>query len=195
MATAAELKARLAKYAVKKEPENDAPKVTETTTPAAQEQAVRTEGMSQTPEVLAREVSETPAAAAEVVVRTDVQSTDVVVVERPAVDSLEPGVSVPREQGTDLDTTNPVHAGFLQRLADLETALLERDPLMKTHLGAIHKTMIEYEEIANLLRPEEIAKIMAAQQQHTGIVLRAETLGKSKAATNKKAAQLGLGDL
>lgn len=197
MATAAELKARLAKYAVKKEPGNDTPKTTETPAPAVPEPAVRTEGLPETPEVLAREVSETPAVAAEVVVRTDVQSTDVVVVERPV--EREVGSPVEREEslgnGTDLDTSNPVHQGFLQRLADLETALLARDPLMKTHLGAIHKAMIEYEEIANLLRPEELAKIMAAQQAHTGVVLRAEVLGKTKAATNKKAAQLGLGDL
>jgi len=97
--------------------------------------------------------------------------------------------------GTNLDTSNPVHQGFLQRLAELEVALLERDPLMKTHLGAIHKAMIQYEEIANLLRPDEIAKIMAAQQAHTGMILKAEILGKSKAATNKKAAQLGLNDV
>lgn len=101
----------------------------------------------------------------------------------------------PVESPTDLDTSNPVHQNFLQRLSDLEAALLARDPLMKTHLGEIHKHMIQYEEIANLLRPEEIAKIMAAQQQHTGIVLRAETLGKSKAATNKKAAKISVGDI
>lgn len=185
MATAAELKARLAKYsAPKKEIANDTPETPTHAAATTPDDSVRTEGV--------------PAAAApveqEITVRTDVQSTDVVIVERPVEVSSQLGDDG-KSPSTDLDTSNPIHQGFLQRLADLETALLERDPLMKTHLGAIHKTMIEYEEIANLLRPEEIAKIMAAQQQHTGIVLRAETLGKSKAATNKKAAQLGLGDL
>jgi len=128
---------------------------------------------------------------------TELQSTDVVIVERPV--EREVGSPVEGQElvgsGTNLDTSNPVHQGFLQRLAELEVALLERDPLMKTHLGAIHKAMIQYEEIANLLRPDEIAKIMAAQQAHTGMILKAEILGKSKAATNKKAAQLGLNDV
>jgi hypothetical protein len=128
-----------------------------------------------------------------VVLSDQLQSTEVVVVER----EIGPQVREERteETVTDLDTSNPVHQNFLQRLADLETALLARDPLMKTHLGEIHKHMIQYEEIANLLRPEEIAKIMAAQQQHTGIVLRAEAVGRSKAATTKKAAKLGVDDL
>lgn len=129
-------------------------------------------------------------------IETDLQPTTLVVVERPvsspsedteARDELQPG--------TNLDITNPVHQEFLQRLSDVETALLNRDPLMKTHLGAIHKAMLQYEEIANLLRPEEIAKIMAAQQAHTGIVLRVETVSKSKAAASKKAATLGLNDV
>lgn len=132
-----------------------------------------------------------------VVLSDQLQSTEVVVVERPVERGM--GSTVEGEEsagnGTDLDTSNPVHQNFLQRLADLEAALLARDPLMKTHLGEIHKHMIQYEEIANLLRPEEIAKIMAAQQQHTGIVLRAEAVGRSKASTNKKAAKLGVDDL
>lgn len=248
MATAAELKARLAKYATQQPTQSSvrpqAPTGSVSSRPAGQGgiQTANTTAAVETPVVGERkdneqvvvqesasvaqqsrtevnDTSETPTHAAattqddsvrtegvpataapveqKITVRTDVQSTDVVIVERPAsdaADSRELG-TMPPVGSTDLDTTNPVHQGFLQRLADLETALLERDPLMKTHLGAIHKAMIEYEEIANLLRPEEIAKIMAAQQQHTGIVLRAETLGKSKAATNKKAAQLGLGDL
>ena len=163
---------------------NDTPETPTHAAATTQDDSVRTEGVSATAAPVEQEIT----------VRTDVQSPDVVIVERPAEQSLPDRVAS-SVADTKLDTTNPVHQGFLQRLADLETALLERDPMMKTHLGAIHKAMIEYEEIANLLRPEEIAKIMAAQQQHTGIVLRAETLGKSKAATNKKAAQLGLGDL
>lgn len=175
---------------VLQEVNDDAPKATEVAAPATQEHSVRTEGV----------VTVDSPVAAEVIVRTDIQSTDVVVVERPVEPTVVSGgdgrnAGQAMESGTDLDVTNPIHQGFLQRLNDLEAALLDRDPLMKTHLGEIHKAMIQYEEIANLLRPEEIAKIMAAQQQHTGMVLRAETLGKSKASASKKAAGLGLNDV
>lgn len=181
MATAAELlKARLAKYSVKAA--DDTPKTTQTAATTESANSVRTETPAQTPEVLAPEIS----------VTTDVQSTDVVIVEQVRMGEQD---VVPGGAGTDLDTSNPVHQDFLQRLADVESALLNRDPLMKTHLGAIHKAMIQHEEIANLLRPEEIAKIMAAQQAFTGVQLRAEALGKSKAAASKKAAKISVGDL
>lgn len=169
MATAAEMKARLAKYAKPSDPAA-APARVEPVLPAS-------DGKSNG-EILA--------------VVTDVQSTDVVILERPREQALTGEEEKP---ATNLDVTNPVHQDFLQRLADLEAALLLRDPLMKTHLGAIHKMMIGYEEIANLLTVEEISKIMEAQQQHTGIVLRAETVGKSKAAATKKANQLSINDV
>lgn len=66
---------------------------------------------------------------------------------------------------------------------------------MKTHLGMIHKTMIEYEEIPNLLTVEEISKIMTAQQAHTGVVLRQETVKSSKSAATRKSAQIKLEDI
>lgn len=201
MATAAErLKASLAKYSVKKEPVNE---------PVRNERAEllddgHVSGATELPQSNSESATtaQTPTVAVQhefvsgVVLSDQLQSTDVVVVERsleqPDSDS---GGILSTGRDTDLDTSNPVHQNFLQRLSDLEAALLARDPLMKTHLGEVHKHMIQYEEIANLLRPEEIAKIMAAQQQHTGIVLRAETLGKSKAATNKKAAKIGVNDV
>lgn len=206
MATAAELKARLAKYAVKQEQQNEQVQRTElpdngsgrgqTVVPesAATVGSGSSASAGTVPEnVPARELPLQHGTLSTVVLSDQLQSTEVVVVER----EIGPQVREERteETVTDLDTSNPVHQNFLQRLADLETALLARDPLMKTHLGEIHKHMIQYEEIANLLRPEEIAKIMAAQQQHTGIVLRAEAVGRSKAATTKKAAKLGVDDL
>lgn len=182
MATAAEMKARLAKYA-KAIPGGAAPSITDDSARnTTLEKAVVPEPLQ-------------PVVAAEnrsLAVQTDVQPTDVVVLERPREQAFTGEEEKP---ATNLDVTNPVHQDFLQRLADLEAALLLRDPLMKTHLGAIHKMMIGYEEIANLLTVEEISKIMEAQQQHTGIVLRAETVGKSKAAATKKANQLSINDV
>lgn len=123
-------------------------------------------------------------------VTTDLQPATLVVVERPSEPTTQE-----RVPETNLDVSNPVHSNFLQRLSDLEAAMLARDPLMKTHLGMIHKTMIEYEEIPNLLTVEEIRKIMEAQQAHTGVVLRAEVVKSSKAAATRKSAQIKLEDI
>lgn len=136
-------------------------------------------------------------AAGEMVVVTadQLQPTTLVVVERPAavaVGTSGEQSSTEFQPSTNLDPTNPIHQGFLQRLHDLEVAMLNRDPLMRTHLGEIHKTMINYEEIPNLLTVDEISKIMAAQQQHTNTVL-VQTI--SKAASSKKAPKVTLDDI
>lgn len=96
---------------------------------------------------------------------------------------------------TDLDLDNPIHQQFLQKLSYLEDALLRRDPMMKHHLATIHKTMIEYDEIPVLLRPQEIAKIMAAQQAHTNVVLAVTTAKKAKKASSKALANLSIDDI
>lgn len=122
-----------------------------------------------------------------VVTGEELQPTTLVVVERQEPEPVEHHQGTELQgPSTDLDRSNPVHHGFLQRLADLESALLARDPSMKTHLAAIHRTMIDYDDIPNLLRPEEIAKIMAAQQVHTNTFL-AQTTKKSSSAKSKTA--------
>lgn len=95
-----------------------------------------------------------------------------------------------------LDPADPLQFEMLTRLASLEEALLARDPLMKTHLGAIHKQLITHEELVHLLSPVQIGEIVRAQQSHTNTSLAQEvttTSGKAKAA--KRAAQHGIGDL
>lgn len=132
-----------------------------------------------------------------VVVAAEIQSTTLVVVERPdsTISEDAEARNELRNGDTNLDRTNPIHFGFLQRLADLERALLDRDPLMKTHLAAIHKTAIENEEIVALLTTEEIAKIMAAQQVHTNTVLVKETVKAGKKAAAAKVAKISIDDI
>lgn len=65
---------------------------------------------------------------------------------------------------------------------------------MKTHLGAIHKTMIQYDDIPNLLKAHEIAKIMAAQQVHTNTTL-AQTVAKKKSTSKSVTGNLTLDDV
>lgn len=145
---------------------------------------------------------ETGGGERQVATGAELQSTAVVVVEReteadtPDGDGLrDTADGTVESSNTDLDLENPIHQQFLQRLTYLENALLTRDPLMKTHLAAIHKTMIEFEELPNLLRPHEIAKIMAAQQAHTNVILAVANAKKSKAATAKSLKNLTLDDI
>lgn len=97
---------------------------------------------------------------------------------------------------TKLNSSEPIHFELMTRLAQLEEALLARDPMMKMHLGAIHKQLIQYDELVHLLSDEEIGKIVAAQQAHTNTVLIIEsTSKKGKTATANRTAKLGLDDL
>lgn len=98
------------------------------------------------------------------------------------------------EPESKLDLTNPVHLTVHNRMLELEQAMLNKDPMMKNHLAEIHKHMIQHEEIVHLLSDEEIAKIMRAQQQQTGVALVHEVKPKSK-TTQAKAAKLQMDDL
>lgn len=90
----------------------------------------------------------------------------------------------------------PLHFEMMTRLQQLEEALLARDPMMKVHLGAIHKLWTANEELVHLLSDEEIGKIVAAQSAHTNTSLINEITskaGSSKAAN--RTAKLGVSDL
>jgi hypothetical protein len=91
---------------------------------------------------------------------------------------------------------SPQRDKIMQQLSYLQEALEANDPMIKRHLGEIHKLMIQHEELVHLLSDDEIAKIMGAQQIVTNTTLVAATTGKTgKATATKKAAQLSLGDL
>lgn len=97
---------------------------------------------------------------------------------------------------TKLSDSEPVQFELMTRLAQLEEALLARDPMMKVHLGAIHKQLIQHEELVHLLTDEEIGKIVGAQQAHTNTILIVEsTSKKGKTAAANRTAKLGLDDL
>lgn len=103
---------------------------------------------------------------------------------------------VVNEDGSFPVASNPQHQEALARLAQLQAALLAKDPSMPMHLKEIHKQLIQYEELVHLLTPEDIGIIMAAQQQHTNTVLVAAGTTKSgKAAAVKATAKLTISDL
>ena len=67
------------------------------------------------------------------------------------------------------------------RLAHIEANLLRQDPLLPVHLGAIHTTLIQHEELVHLLSDEDIRNLVAGQKKHSGVQL-------VKEATTKKTA-------
>lgn len=98
------------------------------------------------------------------------------------------------EKGKELDLENPIHLTVHERILQLEAAFVAKDPMIKNHLGEIHKAMIQHEEIVHLLKEDQIEKIFLAQQRLTSTTLTAEVKPKSK-STAAKAAKLGMDDL
>lgn len=95
-----------------------------------------------------------------------------------------------------LSESQPQQFELLTRLANLQEALLAKDPMMPTHLAAIHKNLIANEELVHLLTDDQIGQIVRAQQHHVNTFLAAEVTTKSgtaKAANRAKG--LTLNDL
>lgn len=67
------------------------------------------------------------------------------------------------------------------RLDHIEKHLLQQDPLLPVHLGAIHTTLIQHEELVHLLDDSDIKKLIAGQSKHAGVQL-------VKEATTRKTA-------
>ncbi len=103
-------------------------------------------------------------------------------------------ITVTPDGAIDIPSSNPQHQQAIARIAQLQEALLAKDPMMKMHLLEIHKQLISYEELAHLLTEEEIGTIMAAQQLHTNTILVA-TIVKPGKAKAERVAKLGLSDL
>lgn len=84
---------------------------------------------------------------------------------------------------------------IMSRLEDslkkLETALLEKDPMMPQHLRNTHSILISYPETVHLLDDEEIARIIDAAEIHTKTEI-VKAAAKGKTASRKK---VDVGDL
>lgn len=64
------------------------------------------------------------------------------------------------------------------RLKHMEDKMLQQDPLLPVHLGAIHSTLIQYEELVHLLSDDEIRVLVSAQKKHMGVQLIKEAVSK-----------------
>lgn len=93
-----------------------------------------------------------------------------------------------------MDTAeNPKLKELLPKLDALEQALVDNDPKMPVHLKEIHKYLIQFEELSHLLKEEQIAVILEAQQRKLGVVLAEET--KTKKPSGKIKGGVGADDL
>ena len=82
-----------------------------------------------------------------------------------------------------------------QKIHDIEDMLLKRDPMMPMHLANIHKTLIQYEELAHLLSDEQIHQLIKGQTQVTGIEIVKATTSKSKSSITRQARSISADDL
>ncbi len=82
-------------------------------------------------------------------------------------------------------TTLPpdIVAKLTMSLASLEQALLDKDPLMPTHLRSSHQLLISYPETVHLLDDDEIARLISAAQIHAHIEI---VKAAAPRATSKK---------
>lgn len=82
------------------------------------------------------------------------------------------------------------------RIDAIESELLKKDPQLPTHLAAIHKTLIQYEELAHLLSDDQIKILFKGQMKHMAVELIKEGAGKkTSASTNKRLSQTTVDDL
>ena len=71
-------------------------------------------------------------------------------------------------------------------IADLETALINKDAMMPQHLRNTHSILISYPECVELLDDAEIARIIDAAEVHTKTeIVKAVTRGKASGAKTK----------
>lgn len=81
------------------------------------------------------------------------------------------------------------------RIKQIEEKLLQVDPQLPTHLGAIHNALIQYEELVHVLSDAEIKSLIAGQKKHMGVSLTKEITSASKATIAKRIPKTTVDDL
>lgn len=86
-------------------------------------------------------------------------------------------------------------AAILAKIAGLESRLADI-PLLRTAVVEIHKELIERDELVGelFLRPDDVARLMRAQQTLTGVTISGKAEAKESKAVPRKAKGMGVGD-
>lgn len=84
---------------------------------------------------------------------------------------------------------------ILDKIAGLE-ARLSDIPLLRTAVVEIHKELIERDELVGelFLRPDDVARLMKAQQLVTGVSVSGKAAVTEAKQTKSKAKNMGVGD-
>lgn len=88
-----------------------------------------------------------------------------------------------------------VMARLQDKLVKLKTALITDDPLMPTHLAAIHKETHSYPESMLLLEDEDIKAIVGSLIKHTNTTIVAAKAKTKTAVSKAKVANMSTDDL
>ncbi len=88
-----------------------------------------------------------------------------------------------------------IYSRLNSTLADLNTTLLAKDPMMPQHLRNIHGLVISYPEAVHLLKDDEIALIIGAAQEHTKTQIVSESAKKATVSKSKSLKNVSVSDL
>lgn len=94
-----------------------------------------------------------------------------------------------------LPAPSPELTAILAKIAGLESKLADV-PLLRNGVVEIHKELIERDELVGelFLRPDDVARLMRAQQTLTGVTISGKAEVKETKAIPKKARGMGVGD-
>lgn len=96
---------------------------------------------------------------------------------------------------TEQATPSSGLSSILAKIAGLEAKLADI-PLLRNGVVEIHKELMERDELVGelFLCPDDVARLMRAQQQLTGVTISGKTAAKETKAIPKKAKGMGVGD-
>lgn len=77
----------------------------------------------------------------------------------------------------------------MQRIDAIEKGLLLQDPMLPQHLAAIHRTLLESEELVHLLSDEQVRTLIAGQRKHVQVQLVKEITTKKSTKVPKATAE------
>lgn len=83
--------------------------------------------------------------------------------------------------------SSPKYIEIQLKMADLQSALLEKNPQMPLFLRDIHSQLKQNPEVVTLLTEDEIALVIAGLSQQTMTHLAGSTLKSAKSASGKAA--------
>jgi len=96
-----------------------------------------------------------------------------------------PAESIPTV-GTEKVPENFALLDVRGRIAALAECLDKQDPRLPGHLAAIHKALLESEELVHMLSKEERRQLIVGQKRHVGIMQIKEVIEKKTSTRGKK---------